>query len=308
MKQHFLLQYKMVNRKVRAAGIHPLPVYVLASLAFVVLSEYGFQEFEFMEYGLVLTALGLVAKLSEKGRTDFLRTVFGDLNTKKIRILENLMIGAPFTAMLILHYKFAALAVMWVLLIVFALFSTGKSTSMTLPTPFSRRPFEFTVGFRRSFLAFLAAYALTAASARTGKFHLGVISLAFIFLVCISFYTKPENEFFVWAYARNSKSFLLNKTVLALRQVSALSLPIVAALIIFFPDKTLLTLLFYVYGSVFLCTAVFVKYAAYPREINVPESILLGSGLYFPPMLLALTPFFFYKATRKLNTILDDKN
>ncbi|MBK7030860.1 MAG: hypothetical protein IPH45_17355 [Bacteroidales bacterium] len=56
-------------------------------------------------------------------------------------------------------------------------FTTHNSRwNFTIPTPFSKHPFEFAVGFRKTFLAWLFAYFLTIMAISVGNFNLGVFS------------------------------------------------------------------------------------------------------------------------------------
>ena len=53
MKDYFLLQYIMINRAIKEAGIHPLLAYIVGSIAFVVISEIIFLKTIFAEYLIV---------------------------------------------------------------------------------------------------------------------------------------------------------------------------------------------------------------------------------------------------------------
>ena len=44
--------------------------------------------------------------------------------------------------------------------------------NLTIPTPFSKKPFEFSTGFRRSFFMFPIAYILTFIAIRVDNFNL----------------------------------------------------------------------------------------------------------------------------------------
>ena len=76
-----------------------------------------------------------------------------------------------------------------------------------MPTPFSKNPFEFTTGFRRTLLIFPLAYALTVIAINVDNLNLGIFSILLIFLIVLSFYSKPEEEYYVWVHADTPKSF-----------------------------------------------------------------------------------------------------
>jgi hypothetical protein len=56
----------------------------------------------------------------------------------------------------------------------------------------------------------------------------------------------------------------------------------------------------------FLWTVILAKYSAYPGEMNLPEGMIIAISIYFPPLLLAIIPFFYTKSIRKLKYILND--
>ena len=62
--------------------------------------------------------------------------------------------------------------------------------------------------------------------------------------------------------------------------------------------------MFSLIGFAFLWTVILAKYSAYPNEINIPEGILFALCIYFPPLLIALIPFFYVKSIKKLNLLL----
>lgn len=308
MKDYFLLQYKMINRKLKEAGINPFIGYILGLTAFVLISEYVFQKIGFAKYLILLVSLGFMFKLSAKNRTVFLLTTFGNSKTKRIRIIENFIIAIPFIIVLIYHNAVLGSVSLFALAIILATFSFKKNFNITIPTPFFKYPFEFTVGFRKSFYIFPIAYALTIIAIIVDNLNLGIFSLLLVFLISMSYYTKPENEYFVWVYSYTPKAFLFNKLKLALRNIFILSFPIFLGLLIFYPEEFNVILLFYFLGVVFLWTIILAKYSAYPQEMNLPEGILIAFGIFFPPLLIALIPFFYYKSINKLKVILNDKD
>ncbi|MFN9379927.1 MAG: hypothetical protein ACK6BQ_08115, partial [Bacteroidota bacterium] len=96
MKNYFNLLLVLTNRKIKKAGLTPGLGYLLALAAFILLAEYLFQKTSFAKYLVILSCLSFQFQLSEKNRTDFLQSTFGDKTKNKIRILENLMVSIPF--------------------------------------------------------------------------------------------------------------------------------------------------------------------------------------------------------------------
>jgi hypothetical protein len=80
---------------------------------------------------------------------------------------------------------------------IMTLFNFSTNVNVTVLTPFSKKPFEFTAGFRKTFYVFLIAYVLTYIQVSVGNFNLGVFSVLLIGITCFSYYSKVENDYFV---------------------------------------------------------------------------------------------------------------
>lgn len=306
MKDYFELQLVMTNRKIKEAGVNPALGYFLGLIAFVLLSEYLFHKTEFAKYLVILSCIGLQFRLSEKDRTDFLLSTFGDNLKNKIRVIENIIVCLPFASFLIYKFLFFEAIILLLCSITLALFSFHSNLNLTIPTPFSKNPFEFTIGFRKTFLIFALAYALTVVAIDIGNFNLGIFSMLLMFLITLSYYSKPEEEFYVWVHSDTPKSFLMKKMMIATKNSILLTIPILIGLMIFFPAEYNLILLFLLIGILFLWTMVLAKYSAFPSEINLPEGMILAFALTFPPLILLIIPFFYSKSIKNLRLILND--
>ncbi len=306
MKEYFDLQLVMTNRKIKEVGINPALGYLLGLLVFVLFSEYIFHRTEFAKYLVILACLIFQFKLTEKGRTDFLQSTFGDKTKNKIRILENLIISFPFVLILVYKSLFLEAVILFFCSITIALFSFHSNSNFTIPTPFSKNPFEFSVGFRKTFLILPLTYVLTAISINVDNFNLGIFSMLLMFLITLSYYSKPEEEYYVWLHADTPKSFLKRKMIIATKNSTLLSIPIVIGLLIFYPDEYGMVLLFLLIGILFLWTMVLAKYSAFPSEINIPEGIIIAFAVSFPPLILLIIPYFYTKSIKNLRLILND--
>jgi len=304
VKEYLLLQYKMTNRKFQDVGFNPQLAYILMTVLFAGLSILLFQKTEFAIYIYLLIALTLLGKLSETRRTEFLKICYGDTQLKKIRIIENLIYSIPFFAFLLYKHLIVYAGLLWLLTTILALVNFRTTLNFTIWTPFSKRPFEFMTGFRNSFYILFAAYALTIIAVLINNFNLGVFSMLLVFVTILSYYSKPENEYFVWVHNQNPKVFLLNKIKTALLFSSSIVLPIVLILAIFIPQNIGIILFFFLVGLAFLISVIVVKYAAYPDEINITQGIFLALCIWFPPILIILIPFFFKKSENRLSRLL----
>lgn len=306
MRDYFELQIVMTNRKIKEAGVNPALGYLLGLIAIVLLSEYIFYKTEFAKYLVILACLSFQFRLSEKDRTDFLLSTYGDKLKNIIRVLENLIISTSFVFILVYKSLFPEAIILLLCSITVALFSFHSNLNLTIPTPFSKNPFEFSVGFRKTFLLFPLTYGLTAISINVGNFNLGVFSMLLMFLITLSYYSKPEKDFYVWVHADTPKSFLMKKMMIATKNSTLLTIPISLGLLIFYPAEYNLILLFLFIGILFLWTLVLAKYSAYPSEINLPEGIIIAFALSFPPLILLVIPYFYTKSIKNLRLILND--
>jgi hypothetical protein len=308
MKDYFVLQLVMNNRKTKEAGFNPVLGFLLGLIVFVLLSEYIFHKTEFAKYLVILVCFSFQFKLSENRRTDFLLSTFGDKSKNKIRVLENIIICIPFFSTLIHKNLFLEAIILFICSITIALFSFRTSLNFTIPTPFAKNPFEFLTGFRKTFLIFPLAYALTAIAINVDNFNLGIFSMLLISITTLSYYSKPEGEYFVWVHADTPKSFLKKKIIIATKNYILLTMPILIGLLIFYPIKFDLILLFLFIGILFLWTIVLAKYSAYPDEIHLTVGFIIAFTILFPPLILVVIPYFYTKSINNLKFIFNDKN
>ena len=308
MKDYFILQLVMNNRKTKEAGFSPFLGYLLGLIVFVLLSEYIFHKTEFAKYLVILVCFSFQLKLSENRRTDFLMSTFGDKSKNKIRVLENSIVCIPFVSVLLFKNLFIEAVILFICSITIALFSFRTSLNFTIPTPFSKNPFEFSTGFRNTFFIFPLAYALTIIAINVDNFNLGIFSMLLISITTLSYYSKPEEEYYVWVYAETTKSFLKKKIIIATKNYILLTIPILIGLLIFYPIKFDLILLFLLIGVLFLWTIVLAKYSVFPDEIHLSLGFIIAFTLLFPPLILVIIPYFYTKSINNLKLIFNDKN
>lgn len=304
VKEYFELQHKMTNRKFKDAGFKPLLAYFLLTTLFVGLSIYLFHKTEFAEYIYLLFALTLIGKFSETHRTEFLKICFGEIQLKKIRITENLICSIPFFVFLLYKQLFISAGLLLAMVTILALVNFRTTFNFTIWTPFSKRPFEFTIGFRNTFYLFFAAYALTIIAVSISNFNLGIFAMLLVFATTLSYYSKPENEYYVWTYNLKPKAFLLSKIKTALLFSSSIALPIALILAIFNPQNIGILSLFFLIGWAFLISIIVSKYSAYPDEINITQGIFLALCIWFPPILIVIIPYLFKQSQNRLSGLL----
>lgn len=294
----------MVNRKLRDAGIGPIPGYIIFLSGFAGLSFYLFYRTDFAAYIYVFIALGVTAGLSERRRNEFLLLCFGDKKVRKIRIMENLLVTLPFLLFLCYKQLFLFAMALVILSVFFAFGNSRTITPVSMPTPFYKKPFEFIVGFRSTFLVLLAAYTLAVIAIAVDNFNLGAFTLLLVFATTLCYYIQPEHEYYVWVHKYSPQRFLWNKIKTAIAFSSILCLPVVLALAVFYTGHTGTLLIFYAAGCAFLVTVVLAKYSAYPEEIALPSWVLIGLSIPMPFLLIAVAPYFYYISIKRLNHLL----
>lgn len=298
------LQYKMLNRHIKAFGLPIALGYILSISAFILIAYFLFIRVKYAAYLLIFVAFILLSKTSETNRNDFLKTCFPSSKYKKIRLLENFILSLPFILFLLYQSKIIEAIVLLFGTFIFALININPKVNFTLPTPFSKKPFEFLVGFRKTFILVLFAYFLVFMAIKVGNFNLGAFSYVLIFGLSLSYYAEPEKAFFIWIFAASPKQFLLKKLATALKFSMLLSLPIIGLLIPFFIDKWWIILLIPFVGYIYLATFILLKYVAFPKEVNIPQVVLFVISIVFPPFLLIIIPYFYNKAIKSLHLVL----
>lgn len=304
IRSYFALQFTMLKRQLKDFGIEPLTACIIIAVLFTAGSYFLFYRSSYAAYIYVLTALAIVFRYNEPGRNDFLKFIY----TKKIytilRLAENLLTVLPFAIFLFFKQYMIPALVLLLLAAVASLFTTRNNYSFILPTPFYKRPFEFTAGFRTVVLVFILAYCITAIAVINQNFQLSLFTLLFIFLTCLSFYNEPEDIFYVWIHAQTVHGFLLGKIKTAILYATLLTLPVIVTLLIFFKNEWLLIAAVQLLGYIYLLAALLAKYSAFPGKIGLPQGILLVLSIIIPPMLLGTIPFFYLQSQKRLNAIL----
>ncbi|WP_435261822.1 ABC transporter permease [Tenacibaculum sp. nBUS_03] len=306
MKGYLLLQFKIINRKMIDFGIPLLIGYTLIPFIFIFLSKSLFERAEYANYVYVFFALSFVSKLSETKRNDFLKSIFNKGEYKTLRILENIIYCFPFTVFLMYQKQFIFSLILNLCALLIVMINFSSNLNVTVPTPFGKKPFEFSVGFRNTFYVFPIAYFLTYISISIGNFNLGIFSMLVIGFTCFSYYSKIENEYFVWNYNLSPKEFLVEKVKTCLTFFTLLNLPIIIALSISFFKELDILIVFLLLCYLYLIAIIFAKYSSFPNEMNMSQGILIVSSMLFPPIILIFIPLFYSQSTKKLNTILND--
>jgi hypothetical protein len=304
MKEYFILQFKMLNRQLTEWGIEPVIGYVVGLFAFIGISMKLFENTHFAEYIYIVLALSLVIRLNEIHRNDFLKLCYSKTDYTKIRIAENLIVSIVFIVFLLFQEKYLSSILLFISVCLFSLIDLKNKSSFTLPTPFYKYPYEFTVGFRSNFLIYFFAYFLTFMSISVNNFNLGIFSLILTLLSCLNYYTNSEDEFYVWVFSMTPKEFIRYKLKNIIQYSTILCLPIMISLALFFYTKIDIILGFQFLGYLFIFTTMLAKYSVFPEKLNIRCFIVLALTLWLPPLLVLIIPYLYIQSTKKLKEIL----
>ena len=299
VNSYLRLQYKLLTRHIKAMGL-PIPVAFLLLLGLGYLIHYALVQYPvFGCYAVILGNFQLLFLLTEKNRNDFLKNTYSKREFHTIRLWENGLVILPSFIILLVHNQWLYTLLLILLAVVFA-FLTFKTFGKSIPTPFAKKPFEFIIGFRRSYLLLLVLYLLAGIGFYVANPNLVLFCIACIALTCVFYYQLPEPIFYLWNVHHTPRDFLMRKFRRGILQCLLVTLPLILIYILLFPSDLFNACI--LLGGIFflLPFAITLKYVAYPREINFPEGFALALCFSFYPLILALLPFYYIKAINNL--------
>lgn len=300
MLYYFKLQYKRINRHLVDLGFNLIIGYAIAAFVFIIASVQLFEKIGLAQYCYAAIAIFAAYLLSNSSRVEYLKTLFPTKLFLKIRLLENLIVSLPFVGFLLYQqFYIVAFAVLIVSLLA-AFFNQWVFNTFALPTPFYKKPFEFIIGFRKSWPIILLCYALTAIGISVDNFNLAAFALLLCHLVCLNFYTQPEPTFYVWIHSQKPTKFLHHKMLIAFFHSLVISLPISLMLLIGYPNFWFVVLAIVSVAILYLWLTILGKYAYYPAAINLFQLFAVALSIIFPPFLLISLPYFYIKAKQNL--------
>lgn len=303
-KYYFHLQYLRLVRMFKDNGIYPWLVVPLSLLLFVALTIKLLNNFAFGEFIYLFIATSIAFPLTNQDRLGFLKSISIQKNYYRIRLIEQAIIILPFIIGL-LFYKWLGVAVL--LFFIGLYFSFGKfnyNFPYSIPTPFGSRPFEFPAGIRKNMLFVILAYSLVPIGLSVDNFNLALASIPAIGFIVGGFHAAPEPRFYIWIFKLPPKEFLKHKALTILRYTLLLILPPVAVLSFYNLESVLLVSAISLAAISFAVMCMLSKYVSYPQEINLIQGLAMGGGILFPPIMLVIIPWFYFKALKGLQPVL----
>ena len=303
MSSYFLLQFKIINRHFTDFDLHPVLGYVFAIVIFILGSSGVFLFGNYSPYAYTFIGFGVATALGGERRNNFLRNCFSKSDYIRIRITENFLVTLPFDCFLVYKgvHLLAVLLTFIAILMAFVDFKT--KSNLTIPTPFSKKPFEFSVGFRKTFISFIFAYFLAFKAVESNNFKISFLSYLLIGITCFSYYNKPEDKLLIWIYNFSATRFLWHKMLTALWHVTILCLPVLVLIAGFYPTEIISQLVAILIIYVVLTTAILIKYSSL-GQINHSITKLVMISVFLPPLLIVVLPMLYSTSIKNIRHIL----
>ncbi len=290
----------LFSRKIKDFGLYPIVGYVLIILLLFVIPGIMMRSRQYFEYIYSFMGLYFLIPFGNNARNEFLQNYYKKQTYRKIRLSENLLLIIPFVITLLVNQFFILSAITLMMACAFSFIVFKQRTKYVIHTPFYKRPFEFVRGFRFSFPIFLLVYGVIVMAIIYDNFNLGMVCLILILFVLVGYYFYTEPEYYVWVDTRTPKQFLLYKIKTAiLFSFYVYALPMIA-LGIFYPTKILFVLLIYIASCLYLTFIIVLKYAKYPKAMDVMDEIKFVVSIMLPIVLIFLLPIFYKKASLQL--------
>ena len=312
-KHYFSWQFKLFSRSIRQFGLTPAVGYVFLASVVIVLPALLWPQKAYFPW--IYAAVGLLATnpLHSNGRIEFLKTCYSKRDFLFLHTTENLMFVLPFCFVLLIHKQFLltfGLLVIAILIALAACWNRKKLNFPPLPTPFSKRLFEFALGFRVSFPLVLFLYYVVLMAIVHDNFNLGIVAVYVIVITCMGYYTTMEPDYYVWLHNDNPKRFLFQKLKTAILYAFALVVVPIVALTVFFSEFIWILLLAILIGFLNLAITILLKYKEFPKPFHIGDGLLLAACVIcplYPPLVLLPIPLTFHlfgKAKQNLNNYL----
>jgi len=304
MKFYFHLQMQRLFRWLKHRGVHPVFALVVGVVLFLLLSNFLFYKTVLAKWIYPVLPIIIVLALSATNRNDLLKTIFDRASYILARVMENGIVVLPFVLYLIYEGEYLVSLTLITIALLLSYYTSRQNWNKTIPTPFKKFPFEFIVGFRKTFWFIIMAYFLIVKGMQVDNYNLSLFGLFLLFLCSMTYYGKAEDEYFVWIYNVNAITFLKKKLFTSLICISILTILGLVMLLLGFPKNLWITLGVYILGYVFLTSMIVVKYSAFPHEMNVPQALLYAISLILPPMLFITIWIFYSQSKKRLEPIL----
>jgi hypothetical protein len=260
---------------------------------------------------LIILLLVLFIHVNRRDKL-FLRTNFD--HYKGIFFTEYLALSIPVSAFLVFHQQWLPLLMLFpaIFLIIHMDFRPAQPrTKILAHRLIPAESFEWKGGTRRTLFLLAPIWII----GMCGAFYIGCVPIVLLILGIIpfSFYERGEPYQMIIAFETGPVSFLLKKIKMVTVLFTAISLPLIAAFIIFHYELWYIPLIEYFIFITIHVFLVLTKYAFYEPNEKSPAAqtfAALGalSGIIplFLPVVWLLSIRFFFRSRENLNFYLND--
>ncbi len=305
MRYYITLQAKLFIRALKNYNENSSATLIFSFLAFVFLSIIFLDKVPYGPYLYLFLDIVIIFSLGGKIRNQFLSSIFLRKRYIILRAAENFLAAFPFMTFLLCKKQYWLVVINIALCLLLSFCNKIDLTSnLPVPTPFSRKPYEFTAGFRRTFWLIIIVYCSAVYSIVHHDFILGLGSLLCVFIICMTFYSHLDPIFYVWIHAQPARTFLRRKITTAIFYSLFLSMPIAFLLMIFYPRNIAVILMVLFIGLTYLTLSVLYVYVCFPVKTTRSQNLQYAAGIFIPPLLLLIIPNFYFQAVRRLKDYL----
>ncbi len=304
IRNYFKLQFRIIQRQVKDIGFPAFLIYPAIFVFYIVLYHFLQLYPTWAAYLVFLINFQSLFNLSDFKRNDFLKATYSHKDYSLIRITENVILSVGTIILFILTSNAALACIIIALSILFVFIPTSGFWSRSIPTPFRKFPFEFIIGFRKTWLLIFLLYILSAIAVVFKNQNLALFCMFCICVCSTFFYQMPEPFLIFWNQNRKPLHFLWYKILRGIIQLSILLLPIILMQFIVFREEIYKAVIVWALGLLLIPFIISLKYAAFPRKINSSEGIIIALCLTFYPLVLAIIPYYYFKAINNLKNLL----
>jgi len=297
---YFKLQVKRINRYLLDFGFNVILSYALTVVLFIIASLFLFEKIKLAPYYYAFIALLPVYSLSNSKRNQYLKLLLKTKIYKQVRLLENLIISAPFIFFLLYQKEFLVAATVLSTSIILSFYQKVNSIEFAVPTPFYKTPFEYVVGFRKNWPFFVLCFLLSIIGVSVDNFNLAAFALIVTHLICLNFYAGNEPQYYVWIHTFSASKFLQFKMFTAFIHGLIITIPIGVLLLVAYPTLWYIVVAMVLLAIFYTWLTLLGKYAYYPVKVNLIQMLAVAFSIIFPPFLIISLPYFYIKAKQNL--------
>ena len=261
-----------------------------------------------------ITAFIILLVQTKRQDKSFLRTNFD--NYKLIYFSEYLLLTSVVVVFLIIHLQWIPLFLL-LLALYLIIHLDLKTRQSNLNTKIQQlipdECFEWKGGIRQTLFIQISLWIIALCT----SFFIGSVPIALFILgfFSFSFYEKSEPYQMILAYEMGTHRFLFHKIKMQISLFSIISLPLIAAFMVFHSEMWYIPIAeYFIFISLFIYS-ILTKYAFYePNTNSTSAQIFVAIGALggiipvFLPVVWLLSIRFFFKSKEKLNLYLNDYN